>query len=136
MEQIYAAKLSEHFMLDEFLNPIKYPTNVPKWQHIINMTYGCIHILEPARNVVGPITITSGFRNSEVNRIVGGVSNSQHLEGCAADITCKQGSVQKLIDVLKKNPYVDQLLTAKTWLHVSWTPFSKPRHQVIENYYH
>ena len=48
--------------------------------------YGCKQLLEPARAVVGPIIINSGFRNKAVNRRVGGVRNSQHLLGQAADI--------------------------------------------------
>jgi hypothetical protein len=99
------------------------------------MTYGCIHILEPARAKVGPIRVTSGYRNAEVNKKVGGAPTSQHLTGCAADITCSQQHFKELIELLRANPYVDQLLTAKTWLHVSWTPFGVPRRQAIMNYY-
>ena len=37
-------------------------------------------LLEPARQVVGPILINSGFRNARVNALVGGVRNSQHQD--------------------------------------------------------
>ncbi|WP_230961891.1 D-Ala-D-Ala carboxypeptidase family metallohydrolase [Burkholderia anthina] len=35
-----------------------------------------------------PIRITSGYRNQVVNRAVGGVPNSDHLTGRAADFQC------------------------------------------------
>ena len=73
--------LSKHFSLGEFCNPNKYPDNVPTMQAVANMTYGCLMLLEPARLEVGPILINSGYRNSRVNSLVGGVSNSQHLIG-------------------------------------------------------
>ena len=58
----------------------KYPDNKPTMQHVANMTYGCLMLLEPARQVVGPILINSGFRNARVNALVGGVKNSQHQD--------------------------------------------------------
>ena len=79
-------QLSNHFQLSEFLNLSKYPDNKPTMQHVANMTYGCLMLLEPARQVVGPILINSGFRNPRVNALVGGVANSQHLLGQAVDI--------------------------------------------------
>ena len=66
-------KLSLHFTLEEFLNTKKYPCNKPTTQHLVNMTYGCLMLLEPARTTVGPIIINSGYRNADVNALVGGV---------------------------------------------------------------
>ena len=50
-------KLSNHFTLAEFINADKYPDNKPTMQHVVDMTYGCLMLLEPARQVVGPILI-------------------------------------------------------------------------------
>ena len=129
-------RLSVHFKLVEFLNVKKYPDNKPTLQDVANMTYGCIMLLEPARQVVGPIIISSGFRNSRVNRLVGGVANSQHLIGQAADIRPQDpAKFQSLVDFLKTSEYTDQLLTGSTWLHLSWSPFRPPRHQIRIGYY-
>ena len=129
-------KLSNHFTLDEFLNVSKYPDNKPTMQHVVNMTYGCLMLLEPARQVVGPILINSGFRNLRVNALVGGVRNSQHLLGQAADIRPKDPrKFQLLVDFLKNSNYSDQLLTGNGWLHISWNPFAAPRHDVRIGYY-
>lgn len=53
--------------------------------------------LDKLREKVGhPIIVNSGYRCPEHNEEVGGVENSQHLLGCAADITCPNISVQEL----------------------------------------
>ena len=130
-------RLSSHFTLAEFCNLRKYPANVPTTQQVANMTYGCRLLLEPAREAIGcPIIINSGFRNADVNRRVGGVRNSQHLQGCAADIRPKDpAQFQHLVDFLRHHDLTDQLLTGNGWLHISWTPFTSPRHFVRIGYY-
>ena len=129
-------RLSSHFKLSEFLKLNKYPENIPTMQVVANLTYGCHQLLEPARRVVGPIIINSGFRNEVVNRKVGGVKNSQHLLGQAADIRPKDPKqFQKLVEFLKSREFTDQLLTGNGWLHISWNPFDSPRHYVRIGYY-
>ena len=129
-------KLSNHFTLAEFCNFSKYPDNLPMPQVLFNLKYGCQYLLEPARREVGPIIINSGFRNPRVNALVGGVNNSQHLLGQAADIRPKgPRQFQRLVDFLRANEYTDQLLTGNGWLHISWTPFAAPRHFVRIGYY-
>jgi hypothetical protein len=135
-ENLNEIKLSSHFLLSEFLNLKKYPENIPTMQVVANLTYGCIMLLEPARLEVGPIIINSGFRNSRVNRLVGGVSNSQHLIGQAADIRPQDpAQFQRLVDYFKAHALTDQLLTASTWLHLSWSPFTPPRRYIRIGYY-
>ncbi len=134
--ELDGTRLSPHFKLNEFLNLKKYPENIPSMQVVANLTYGCHLLLEPARQIVGPIIINSGFRNEAVNRRVGGVRNSQHLIGQAADIRPKDPTqFQSLVDFLKSNALTDQLLTGSTWLHLSWNPFATPRHYIRIGYY-
>ena len=128
--------LSPHFRLGEFVNMKKYPDNTPTMQHVVNMTYGCLMLLEPARQAVGPIIINSGYPNPRDNTLVGGVRNSQHLLGQAADIRPKNPQqFQRLVDFLRNCEHTDQLLTASGWLHISWNPFAAPRHDVRLGYY-
>ena len=135
-EPLNDIRLSPHFKLGEFLNLGKYPENIPSTQAVVNMTYGSLLLLEPARLEVGPILINSGFRNAEVNQRVGGVKNSQHLMGQAADIRPKDpAQFQRLVAFLQIHPLTDQLLTGKGWLHLSWNPFAQPRHYVRLGYY-
>ena len=134
--ELDGVRLSAHFKLGEFLNLKKYPENIPTMQVVANLTYGCHQLLEPARLIVGPIIINSGFRNEAVNRLVGGVRNSQHLIGQAADIRPKDPvQFQRLVDFLKAHALTDQLLTGSTWLHLSWSPFAQPRHYIRLGYY-
>ena len=129
-------RLSNHFSLSEFCQLSKYPDNIPTMQAVANMAYGCLMLLEPARQLVGPIIVNSGFRNSRVNALVGGVANSQHLLGQAVDIRPRDPQqFSKLVDFLKTHDLTDQLLTGSGWLHISWTPFALPRHFVRIGYY-
>ena len=130
-------RLSEHFTLAECCNWKKYPANQPTMQQMVNMAYGCLMLLEPARKAIGcPIIVNSGFRNEAVNRRVGGVRNSQHLQGCAADIRPRDPQqFQRLVSFLKACEYSDQLLTGPDWLHISWAPFRPPRHYIKIWYY-
>ena len=130
-------QLSQHFQLSEFCHLQKYPQNIPTIQQIANMAYGCRQLLESAREAIGcPIIVNSGFRNADVNRLVGGVRNSQHLLGQAADIRPKDpAQFQHLVDFLKSHALTDQLLTGNGWLHVSWKPFGIPRHYIRIGYY-
>ena len=129
-------RLSNHFTLEEFINSKKYPDNKPTLQVVANLTYGCLMLLEPARQEVGPIIINSGFRNPRVNTLVGGVKSSQHLLGQAADIRPKDPKqFQHLVSFLKTCEFTDQLLTGPGWLHISWKPFGVPRHYIRIGYY-
>ena len=54
-------------------------------------------ILDRIRDALGvPVYITSGYRCPSHNASVGGVANSQHLDGTAADITYDGVDVEKL----------------------------------------
>lgn len=129
-------RLSNHFSLAEFCQLSKYPDNIPTMQAVANMAYGCHLLLEPARREVGPIIVNSGFRSSRVNALVGGVRNSQHLLGQAADIRPRDPrQFQHLVDFLKTHDLTDQLLTGSGWLHISWNPLGIPRHDVRIAYY-
>ena len=130
-------RLSEHFTLAECCNWKKYPANQPTVQQMVNMTYGCLMLLEPARKAIGcPIIVTSGFRCEAVNRLVGGVRSSQHLQGCAADVRPQDPArFQRLVAFLTSHALTDQLLTGSGWLHISWTPFAIPRNYVRIGYY-
>ena len=130
-------RLSPHITLAEFCNWQKYPANVPTTQQVANMIYGCWQLLEPAREAIScPIIINSGFRTPRVNAQVGGVKNSQHLLGQAADIRPQDpAQFQRLVAFLKTHTLTDQLLTGNGWLHISWNPFGIPRHYVRIGYY-
>lgn len=132
----------KYFTLKELVNSYtakkKNIDNVPNFEHIVNLYRLCDKVLEPARKELGrPITVTSGYRSPELNKAVGGVSNSQHLTGCAADLKCT--NLVELFDILSENPEIDQLLFEDNgvtrWIHVSIPEQGKtPRRQINRNY--
>lgn len=51
-----------------------------------------LEMLDLARDIAGfPFIINSGFRTISHNKKVGGVKNSSHLMGWAADLSCTTG---------------------------------------------
>lgn len=55
-------------------------------------------ILEELRAALGgkPIQVTSGYRDPQYNRAIGGARRSQHMEGRAADIVVAGVSAEKV----------------------------------------
>lgn len=72
----------------------KLNTIMPKYKYfkpseIIGLQASLVSLLDKARDIAGvPFKITSGLRTSAQNASVGGVPNSAHLTGEAADISC------------------------------------------------
>lgn len=109
--------------------------NIPTWEEIDNLKKLIETILDPLRELWGgPITVTSGYRSKELNKAVGGVSNSHHTLGCAADITV--GSISKNKKLLKlllnSNLQWTQVISEKgcRWLHISYVE-NDLRNQVL-----
>lgn len=114
--------------------------NTPPAAIIKNLQYGVDMVLDPLRRLYGkPIKINSGYRCPQLNKLVGGVTNSWHQEGNAADIHIESADEAKILfSNLQKLPSVDTLLFehSKTaqWLHVQWNMAKNPRHHFNFNY--
>lgn len=113
--------------------------NIPEQAAINNLKALCAKVLQPLRDGLGvPIIITSGYRCPLLNKKVGGVSNSQHQYGQAADIYAKGKSLQAAFNYIKNFLPFDQLLFEKNkttqWVHVSYRGDGKNRKQAIDNY--
>ena len=93
-------------------------------------------MLQPARELYRkPIRVTSGFRSLAVNRAVGGVRNSQHTRGEAADITVNSKEEnKKLFELIRDNLSFDQLIDERdfSWIHVSYKSEEENRKQVLK----
>lgn len=78
-------------------------------------------VLNILRHLVGcPIKVNSAFRTPFVNKVVGGVEGSLHLNGCAADITCSRSAVLKSILVdWKKAGILSELVIHDTYFHIA-----------------
>ena len=103
------------------------------------------NVLDPAREKFGkPIIVTSGDRCPKHNTAVGGVANSQHTRGEAADITSADN--EQLAKIIEENARFDQLICypyqgtspdrdapwqSYRFLHVSYKRQGGNRHQVL-----
>ena len=88
-------------------------------------------VLDPVREKLGmPIVVNSGYRCEKHNKDVGGVRNSQHLRGEAADIHCADN--ERLKQLIIENGKFDQLITYPTFLHVSYKRTGGNRHQRLK----
>jgi hypothetical protein len=98
--------------------------NRPDEEQTANLHALIDEVLDPLRNAYGkPIRVNSGFRSPDLNRAVGGVRNSDHLRGCAADITVGTATGNRTLFELAPLlhlPY-DQLIDEQnaTWIHIS-----------------
>lgn len=131
-------QLTPHFRLSEFTRSatasrmnIDNSLNPDNPQHakiISNLKNLCVQVLEPLREHAGkPILVGSGYRCPSLNKAVGGVPNSQHQTGEAADIhlyTNAEG--REWFTWLMDNTAFDQLLFEREsptsnhyWIHVS-----------------
>ena len=97
--------------------------NTPDINSLDNLLELIFYVLQPIREVLKkPMIITSGFRSVEVNKLVGGVGNSQHLYGQAADFVVNDMSPAQVVEFIKKSGIeYDQLLNEyDQWVHVSY----------------
>lgn len=134
IEEMYASDTARRLGID----------NKPTTQKMINLVYLCAFVLEPLRVAMNePIKIGSGYRCEKLNKAVGGVYNSQHLKGQAADL-CIDGDLKKgrkWFNYIKDHLPFDQLIwehnpkTGSYWVHVSFVypDFGKNRRKVINN---
>ena len=140
-----STRISQNFTLEEFTASAtakaKGISNNPGQTDIVNLC-GLVHnVLQPLRKWWGAeIKIGSGYRSLALNRAVGGVRNSQHMRGEAADL-CIDGDLQKgrqWFAWIKTHCDFDQLILEHNakgtyWVHVSFRCDGKNRRQVIDN---
>ena len=83
------------------------------------------NVLQPARDALGAIEVTSCYRSPEVNRRVGGASKSQHVQAQAADLKFFGGN-DVLFKWIARNLEYDQIIwefgtdVEPAWVHVSY----------------
>ena len=135
-------KLSPNFTLEE-LTRTSYPRlqDTPTELQVMNLIYLCAAVLQPLRDAIRkPVQVTSGYRSARLNAHVGGVPNSAHLNGLAADIHVdSDDDARQKFEILKALPAVDSVLfehakNGSRWLHVQTKRISQPRRLANFNY--
>lgn len=129
----------KHFTIDELCRSDTARSrgidNTPTEEVKKSLTALVDNVLDPLREWYGkPIYVNSGYRCPALNKAVGGVANSQHLTGQAADIDTNDRSENRcLMKHIEDNLDFDQLIweNGGAWLHVSYRPDGKNRRQVL-----
>ena len=138
-------RISKNFTLDELTASATakqmHIINAPGVDEVCNLCALVHNVLQPLRDAMGEsIKIGSGYRCPQLNKAVGGVSNSQHINGEAADL-CIDGDKLKgkrWFDWIKSHCDFDQLIMEHNskgtyWVHVSYRADGKNRQHVIDN---
>ncbi len=91
------------------------------------------NVLQPLRDAWGsPLQINSGYRNTQLNALVGGVPTSQHTKGEAADVAAPDpyslASLAKQLGL----PF-DQMILYPTFVHFSHRLNGKQRGNILYN---
>ena len=118
-------KLSPHFTSAEFTRSqtaarlgIPNEPDQRQWDLLQDI---CLDVLEPAREVVGPITVSSGYRSPALNARLKGATLSDHMireDACAADVTA--GDLGDLFRCLYWLPWSRLIWEFGEWVHVSY----------------
>ena len=125
-------KISELIKSDTAIkNNINNMPDINSLDNLLDLIFYC---LQPIRDKIKkPMIITSGFRSNLVNKLVKGVSNSQHLYGQAADFIINGMTPTQIIEKIKTyNIDFDQLINEyDKWVHVSYNK-NNNRRQILK----
>jgi zinc D-Ala-D-Ala carboxypeptidase len=127
-------KLSNNFSLEELTRSTTATRlcidNTPSAQVVENLQALARNVLQPVRNYLGPVTISSGYRSPDLNKAIGGSRTSDHCLGFAADIQITNYDNQKLAKHIQAEGGFTQLILEfyeegrpnSGWVHVSYNP--------------
>tara|TARA_R100000656_G_scaffold4291_1_gene6014 strand:+ start:45 stop:542 length:498 start_codon:yes stop_codon:yes gene_type:complete len=133
-------RLSKNFLLKE----LTYSStalrlgidNDPSKEGVMKLTLLATELLQPLRNEVGSIRITSGYRSPQLSEAIGSSSNSQHCRYEAVDLQyVKRGKMDNLaiynalidldldydqciLEFGNATEYINP--THPDWIHLSW----------------
>lgn len=118
-------------------------SNEPSPEVVANLEFLTETILDPLRAAWGkPIRVNSGYRCPELNKAVGGSKTSQHMLGCAADITTGNTADNKRLGDLFQslNLDFDQIIYEKVdkygrpvWLHIGVSR-TRPNRKMVRTF--
>ena len=140
-----ATKISKNFTLEELRDSATAKRlgiiNAPGVDEVCALCALVHHVLQPLRDAMQePIKIGSGYRCPRLNKAVGGVANSQHTKGQAADLCIDGDKVKgkRWFDWIKAHCQFDQLIwehnaKGSYWVHVSYRADGQNCRQVIGN---
>lgn len=122
-------KLTKHFSLNELIHSdtaiLKGIDNTPSEDVLHNLETLAKNVLEPLRmEIDAPVMVTSGYRSTELNKVLHGAKTSHHVLGFAADIIVMD--LNSSFTLMKNDFKFTQLIleeaSDKKWIHVSYIP--------------
>ena len=144
-------RLSKNFTLKELIRSNTALRlgidNTPSKEGIWKLTLLATELLQPLRNVVGSLRITSGYRSPQLSEVIGSSSNSQHCRYEAVDMQyVKRGKMDniKIYDALidldldydqcilefgNATEHIDP--TEPDWIHLSWKVVDNRRQTLV-----
>ena len=102
--------------------------NMPDINALDNMLILIVECLQPIRNLIKkPMIVTSGFRNTIVNKFVNGSTTSDHLTGRAVDFVINGMTPKQIIEIIRKSgikytQLIEEYSNGTSWVHVSYNP--------------
>ena len=121
--------------------------NQPSKEGVLKLTLLATSLLQPLRNAVGSLRITSGYRSPQLSEAIGSSSNSQHCRYEAVDMQfVKRGKMDniKIYDALihidldyaqcilefgNATEHIDP--TEPDWIHLSWKVVDNRRQTLV-----
>jgi zinc D-Ala-D-Ala carboxypeptidase len=90
-----------------------------------NLVRLAVDILEPARAIVGPLRVNSGYRCPGLNAAIAGSKTSAHMDGLAADVFPLAMPLADAYTLLAQSslPFDQIILEFNRWIHLG-----APRH--------
>tara|TARA_R110002020_G_scaffold29237_4_gene92326 strand:- start:620 stop:1117 length:498 start_codon:yes stop_codon:yes gene_type:complete len=124
-------------------------SNIPDKEGIHKLRLLVTNILQPLRNAVGALRVTSGYRSESLNKAIGGSNRSQHTKCEAVDLQyVKRGRMDNMKifnSIISLGLDFDQIIlefggaTADRdsdhpdWIHLSWK-ITDNRRQILVAY--
>ncbi len=139
MQQVRSPRLSRYYTLARLVHSDtareRGIDNTPPPELLPNLRL-LARGLDRIRLLLGhPLEISSGYRSPALNAAVGGVPNSQHAQGLAADFTCPGcGPPLAIARRLRDSAiaFDTAILEFDEWIHVSFT--AAPRRRLLTIY--
>lgn len=124
------SSFAKYFTLEELLTSAtarqKSIENLPSWEVVEHLKELAAFLDQLREDWGSGIVVSSGFRCAKLNKAVGGVNQSLHMAGYAADIVPSNGKMKEFcafIEKWAKDKFFDQIIieSKKTtkWVHVS-----------------
>ena len=122
-------KLSPHFTFEEATYSefaIRNGIDNSPDNHILQNIQQSANILEDLRYQVGPLIVSSWYRNKEVNKGIGGATNSAHMSGWAIDLNSNNLIPFDLclaaLEVYRDLGFDQIIFEYGRWMHISFHP--------------